>query len=358
MTASEPIIAIIGNVKAGEKAATAAEDLGRELAKAGLRILVYASGSDFLENAIVRGYIDSQVARIGYIQVRYPFLGAKPAFPEQQSHAKVFDFRPDDSPDWEVSFYQSLNEVDGILLLGGGPSTMIAGLVALGHRIAVLALAEFGGKAYEVWRVLRPGRDLLSHEEKALMARPDWSADLAAECILSLKNQLARRTEQEIQSRLRELRESTSLTWHSLFAVVMFAFAVFCALYAWGKEAGELDRTVAMGLLFLSPLFAGVSGATIRLIFDSRQGSVPLSHQSAITTAALGFIAGGVASLLFITAQITAVADNFTALQASRSVPFVIIIGFISGLTLDAVFRKLIASDVINLTSVDVKKRP
>lgn len=357
MTTSEPIIAIIGNVKAGEKAVTAAEDLGRELAKAGLRILVYASGSDFLENPIVRGYIDSQVARIGYIQVRYPFLGAKPAFPEQQSHAKVFDFRPDDSPDWEVSFYQSLNEVDGVLLLGGGPSTMIAGLVALGHRISVLALAEFGGKAYEVWRVLRPGRDLLSHEEKALMARPDWSADLAAECVLTLKNQLARRTEQEMQNRLRQLREETSLAWHSVFAVVMFTLAVFCAFYAWGKQSG-LDRTVAMALLFLSPLFAGVSGATIRLIFDSRQGSLPLSHQSAITTAALGFIAGGVAGLLFITAQITAVANDFNELQASRSVPFVIIIGFIAGLTLDAVFRKLISSDVIDLAAVEVKKRP
>jgi len=99
------------------------------LAKAGMRILVYSSGEDFLEGPIVRGYIESQVAATGSIQVRYPFTGAKPAFPEQQAHRRMFDWRPDDSPDWETSFYRSLNEVDGILLLGGGSSTLIAGLV-------------------------------------------------------------------------------------------------------------------------------------------------------------------------------------------------------------------------------------
>ncbi len=50
-----------------------------------------------------------------------------------------------------MSFYQSLNEVDGVLLIGGGNSTMIAGLVAMGRGIAMLAAAAFGGKAAEVW---------------------------------------------------------------------------------------------------------------------------------------------------------------------------------------------------------------
>ncbi|TAN47916.1 MAG: hypothetical protein EPN21_16150 [Methylococcaceae bacterium] len=355
MAEKNPIIAIVGNVTTGDNAITAAEDIGRELAKAGFRILVYSSGADFLEGAVVRGYISSQTTANGAIQVRYPFGKTKPAFPEQQSHKKVFEWHPDDSHEWEVSFYQSLNEIDGILLMGGGPSTMIAGLVALGHRRAVLALTAFEGKASDVWKSLRPGRDLVSHDEKALMARPDWSPELAAECVQALKDQLTRRAEEDLQRRLKTLREEASLKWHAIIAVILFLLSVACAPYAWG-EGEALGRLCAMWLLFLSPLVAGVSGATIRLLFDLRQGTVPLSPQSTITTAALGLIAGGVAGLLFIIAQTTAIASEISAVQAGRLVPFGIVIGFLAGLTLDAVFRKLLLSDVIALSAIESKK--
>jgi hypothetical protein len=79
------------------------------------------------------------------------------------------------------------------------------------------------------------------------------------------------------------------------------------------------------------PANAGVAGSTIRLVFDLRQGSLPLSRQSAITTAALGLIAGGVAGLLFITAQVTTVAETVTAKQSGKLVPFGVVIGFHSG---------------------------
>src|SRR6266498_5082917 len=124
MSALDPIIAVVGNVKTAANAPVAAEDLGRELAKAGFRILVYGSDAGYLEAPVVKGYVSSQVARNSSIQVRYPLHGQKPSFPEQQTDVKAFDFRPDASPDWEISFYQSISEVQGILLVGGGQSTM------------------------------------------------------------------------------------------------------------------------------------------------------------------------------------------------------------------------------------------
>jgi hypothetical protein len=111
-------------------------------------------------------------------------------------------------------------------------------------------------------------------------------------------------------------------------------------------------------------LLAGVAGSTIRLVLDLRQGSAPLSSQSAITTAALGLIAGGIAGLLFITAQVTTappagvVGQIVAPDQARKLVPFGVLIGFVAGLTLDAVFRKLIATDVVETASIEVKKRP
>lgn len=357
-----PIIAIIGNVKEDPLAPAAAEAVGRELAKAGMRILVYSSGSDFLEGRIVRGYVSTRLASRQSIQVRYPLHGQKPAFAEQETNGDLFDWQPDNRPDWEMSFYQSLGEVDGVLLMGGGDSTMIAGMVAMGHGIAVLALACFGGKASRVWEALRPGRDLPTADEISLMARPGWTDELAAQCAQSLLNQIARKEERKRQERLEELRRETSVTLHACFAFAVFVLAVICVPVSWGWTT--LPYIASIWLLFMSPLLAGVAGSTIRLVFDLRQGSVPLSPQSTITTAALGLIAGGVAGLLFITAQVTtappasAAGQIVATEQVRKLVPFGVLVGFIAGLTLDAVFRKLIASDVVDLSSVEAKKRP
>jgi hypothetical protein len=355
MSLEDPIVAIVGNVTTAQDATEAAEDLGRSLAKARFRILVYSSEEGFLESPVVRGYVESQSAKPRSIQVRYPLRGQKPAFPEQQTHAQVFDWRPDNSQDWEMSFYQALKDVDGVLLLGGGDSTLIAGLVAMGHRIAILALASFHGRATKIWEALVPGRDLPSADEISLMARPEWSADLAAECIQSLRNQLARRTEEERQQRLERLRRETAVSWHAVLAVILFLLAMVGIPVAWGLK-GEDSSPVAITLLFFSPLLAGVAGSTIRLVFDLRQGTVPLSRQSAITTAALGLIAGGVAGALFVAAQVNILPKDQIAAHAGKLTPFGVAVGFIAGLTLDAVFRKLIASDVLDLSAVDVKK--
>lgn len=362
---SDPIIAIVGNVKESALAPDAAEALGRELAKAGLRILVYSSGTDFLEGRIVRGYVTSRLAARRSIQVRYPLHGEKPAFLEQTTNSEVFDWRPDPRPDWEMSFYQSLGEVDGILMMGGGNSTMVAGLVAMGHGIAMLPLAGFGGRTAKVWEALRPDRDLPNPDEISLMARPDWIDDQAAECVRALKDQVQRKEERERQRRLEELRKETSVALHATFALILFLLAVIAVPITWGWP---LRPIVAIWFLFMSPLLAGIAGSTIRLVFDLRQGSVPLTRQSAITTAALGLIAGGVAGLLFITAQVTTAPTPAPQLgqpaqivlpeQARKLVPFGVLVGFIAGLTLDAVFRKLIASDVVELGTVEAKKKP
>ena len=352
-----PIIAIIGNVKTDPQAPAAAEALGRELAKEGFRILVYSSDIDFIESHVVRGYVAGRPVERRSVQVRYPLHGQKPAFPEQQTNAEAFDWRPDHNPDWEMSFYQSINEVDGVLLIGGGGSTMIAGLVAIGHQIALLPLARFGGKATKIWETLRPGRDLPTADEISMMARPDWADDQAADCVKALKDQIERKAELERQRQLEKRRRESNVTRHAVFALLFFVLSMIAVPVA---VSWNLPQALLIWLLFMSPLLAGIAGATIRLVFDIRQGAMPLTAQSTITTAALGLIAGGVAGLLFITAQITTAPPSgdqiVSCFQAKRLVMFGVIIGFIAGLTLDAVFRKLIASDVVDLSAVEKKR--
>ena len=354
-TAENPIVAIVGNAKTSDKASAAAEVLGRELAKAGFRILVYSSESEFLECHVVRGYVASRVAVRCSIQVRYPLHGVKPAFAEQSTNRELFDWRPDHAPDWEMSFYQSIGEVQGVVLMGGGPSTLIAGAVARGHQLAIAALPGFGGKSEQVWQNLRPGQDLANSDEISLMARPDWSDEMAAECVTAITDQLARKAESDRQKRLEEMRKETSIRRHAVVASLLFAVAfAMVPISAWDKPVPWM----VIAALFICPALAGISGATIRLVFDLRQGALPLSPQSAITTGALGLIAGGLAGLLFITAQMATATDpGAFPRQAARLVPFCFMIGFTAGMTLDAVFRKLIATDVLDTSSIEAKKR-
>jgi hypothetical protein len=109
-------------------------------------------------------------------------------------------------------------------------------------------------------------------------------------------------------------------------------------------------------MLYGAPMLAGMSGSTIRLVFDWQQSKVSLTRQSAITTAMLGLIAGGAAALLFTLAQ-TAALKDLQLDAARRLIPFALAVGFVAGLTLDAVFRKLIATDVVELSAVEARKR-
>jgi hypothetical protein len=136
----QPLIAIVGSVdKTREQelkltnpdtAKQAAEELGRELAKANCRLLVYSSKPEFVEFFAVRGYLQSGAAKPNSIQVRYPLAIAQSAFPDQGVNDKLIDWRPDRRHGWEHAFYRSVEDADGMVLIGGGRSTLIGGLVA------------------------------------------------------------------------------------------------------------------------------------------------------------------------------------------------------------------------------------
>lgn len=122
--------------------------------------------------------------------------------------------------------------------------------------------------------------------------------------------------------------------------MLLFLLAIAAVPLAWGEAS--ISYRLLLWLLFVSPLLGGVSGATSRMVFDWRQGTVPHTPQSAWITAALP-------------ADSTDVAAKLQQAQASRLVPFALAIGFTAGLTLDAVFRKLTGMDVVHSEAVEVK---
>ena len=154
-----PRIAVVGSIDETREfdppvtdpagARRACEELGAELADAGWNLVIYSGQPKFVEADVVRGYLRSGKAEASSVEVRAPV--GKTGFVEFPTHREALDIRPDSSRDWEVSFYPSLAGVDGVLLIGGGRSTLITGLIALTLRIPVIVAATFGGNAREVW---------------------------------------------------------------------------------------------------------------------------------------------------------------------------------------------------------------
>jgi hypothetical protein len=342
-----PLFAVVGDanpartfspaMKDPAKASKAAEELGTELAKRGARLLVY--GGPFIESDVVRGYVAGAPKEDKSILMWYTKDKEPPPFPEEQSHPKLFDRRAQSGSDWEIAFYRSIAHADGLILIGGGNATNITGQVAIGAHMPILALSDFGGAAATVWSTLSAGEDLPSRDDINLMAL-SWSQQSPAALIDSLFSQLVRR---------RDVQGTPSPAL-SILAGILFVAAVAIVPLIWGRNSA------AAWMLFLAPLLAGGAGSAIRPIVDRLRGTQGASP-AVLATVVLGVIAGGISCVLFVTAQLSGNpnAANELLLYAQRSVPFAVAVGFVAGLTSDAVFGKLLGLDIVRSTGVDAK---
>lgn len=343
---SGPLIAIVGDVNPKReftpkmpdpaKAKKAAEQLGTELAKCGARLLVY--GGPFVEADVVRGFVAGKPANDRSILMWYSKDQEPPPFPEEQSNPNLFERRAERGADWEIAFYRSVTRADGLVLIGGANSAKICGQVAIGTRMPILALAEFGGGAAAVWQTLSAGEDLPIREEVDLMARPWNDARSAEACVKALFAQRERR--RSVEGAPRPVL--------SILAMLLFLLALAIVPSVWGQGKFEV------WMLFLTPVLAGGAGAAIRPVVDRLRGSQGVA-QAVLATLAVGLVAGGVAGVLFIAAQLTANPDLATGIEkyAQRSIPFALAIGFVAGLTADAVFGKLLGLDVVKTSGID-----
>jgi hypothetical protein len=342
-----PLIAVVGDtnpartfspaLKDGTIAKKAAEELGAELARRGARLLVY--GGPFVEADVVRGFVSANPAADHSILMWYTKDQEPPPFAEEKTHPKLFQRRGQRGAEWEIAFYRSITKADGVILIGGANSTKISGQVAIGSRMPILTLASFGGAAASVWETLSAGEDLPTRDEIDLMARP-WSEGSAAECVKALLAQHSRRRSSDTAPR----------PLLSFLAAVLFLAALAIVPWVWGQNA------FAVWMLFLAPLLAGGAGGAIRPLIDhARRTSVVAP--AVLGTVVLGLIAGGIAGVLFVTAQLTAQPElavtGDVAKYAQRSIPFAVAVGFGAGFTSDAVFGKLLGLDVVRVTGIE-----
>lgn len=388
-----PKIAIVGSydpkrvreltLKNVDAAPGAGFALGQELARQGCNIVVYASYPFLLEVDVVRGYVDVKRNNPvkGCIQLHYSLNLDHPSFFEEGAQVSpeveaMFDDKPDNNTEWEVSFYRSLREVDGMLMLGGGPSSMIAGVVAAGHRKPIVAIASFGGYAKKIWELLPVQTDLMTDEDHELMAKP-WKLTLAREYVETLLRQwrqvekekadqrtLAERVEQghreelarreadlraeferrTTEARQAEIEKSKSGNLFVMTSVVSLILALIPVAIALGVQ--DVPHFGLVVFTLVTPLAAGVCGSTIRVVFGvlgiGQDGEQQPDRKlpPLIKSAGAGFVGGGIMLLLYLTTQLTAAGD-IEDKNYPRLILFVALVGLVAGFALDQVARRL-----------------
>jgi ABC-type multidrug transport system fused ATPase/permease subunit len=366
-----PLIAIVGSAEAQRpeydpplknagKVKQAMEELGRELANGGYRILVYSSSPSYIEADVVRGYIKSNVARPNSIQIRYPRGAASYSrFPEQGTQGALFEPIADTQPNWQVSFYESLKHAQGVLIVGGVSSALITGVMARLLGIPVLAIAAFGGSAENLWALMRDLANV-TPEEHQLMGRDVWASDSAAKLIAAFGQQRQRLLAAKELARQEQLRDRRITRRRAGAMVALFLGAVVLLGF-------DLFRPVSSGwfavLFFGVPLLAGASGGLARNVVELFQGaSIPAGHDE-YSAMALGSVGGFVSAILFVVAQWMSMPETVQQIMTG-TVPwpvrvlvlFELVIGFTAGLTLEAVFTKLRGQDVLDVSPLKSAK--
>jgi hypothetical protein len=336
---SLPLIAIVGSLddsrvfepplKNPTQARQAAEAVGAALAEKANRILVYTAAAGFLEAFVVRGYVASGKAKPKSIVARFP-IGDETQFAEYAANDVLFEMQRDRNKDWETSYYRSLRDVDGVVLIGGGRSTLITGLIAMTLRIPVVAAQAYGGKAEEVWKLLDPNQDLPTGSEINTMAEPGTLA-VARKWVDSLEAQ--RRAKQRQSSSSRKIAGLAAILLLGWVVTLPIGFILLKSKTQKGELPWPLD-VIFIVLLFIAPLIAGCSGATIRALLPGQEG---ITAGSSV----LGAAAGAIASLLYVGAQLLSSGASGGSPNNFPLLLFGVGFGFIAGFTFDSVFKKL-----------------
>jgi hypothetical protein len=204
-----PTIAILGRVSSGdrhdkpilnvEECRRNLQEIGRQLAIAGCRIMVYDSKPEYAAADVVAGYVQSGAGKEKSIRIRRPVSLVQDPFPGQTEVSPLFVDDPTPKEEWEIAFVPSLPESDGVLVVGNGQFTLLGGLQAVGGKLPLLVLAGYGGIARDVWEVFHGQRyRFASDGELSAMAGRGANTEWPAECVRSLLAQRSRRNALQI----------------------------------------------------------------------------------------------------------------------------------------------------------------
>ncbi len=341
-----PRVAVIGGFydldqdpQIGKEAREYAEALGRALAENGFGLVVYFSNDKSLEPHIVRGFVAAlPPGESGScINVRYSEAQrGEVIFDEQDNDKRPTLFHECAFPgqNWEAPFYRSLaacDNVDAVLLMAGGKSTLNAGQIAIGRGLPLLAVDKYRGTA----QILR------TELATRISGYPSSHGSSPPQLIAWLRDQHQKEAERirHASNREREfarvMSKRVGITW---FAFVLLVLLVTIALGLLGVTSPRWF-VVAMGLSLVS---AGAAGALVRglttttMTLEPRLGSL------------LGVVAGLVVGLAYLIPQLISAPQllepDASTVRATDKIQFlsVVLVAFTAGIGFDTIFRRML----------------
>lgn len=340
-----PFVAVVGGLwnldeDVRPKAEEAGRILGAELAKAGFGLVTYFSDGGSLEPWVVSGYVQALGDRKGRIKVRYAD-GQNVGFPEEAGREGLFEHDLFPTTDWEAPFYRSLAEkdgIDGIILLGGKQSTLIAGQIAMARLLPILAVDKFGGSASKIRGQLAQMHSTQKYPAWGTKPPSEFVARLKADCLAAARrSEEARRSERalaKLKSRMHKVR------WACAGLVLL--------LLTIGLGLSDLNLPQAFPAIVLAGLMAaGATGAMVRVLLDS-------SAEDARSSFLLGAISGLVVGIAYLIPQLISSlggegpASSMLHAKATGPSPIdriefasAVLVAVSAGVGFDTVFRRL-----------------
>jgi hypothetical protein len=285
-----------------QRARDACVALGKELAKQDFQLMVYSAEPRFMEGDLVRGYAPERNDGECIVFKHPQDKGGQ--FPEQlgdKSH--LFKDLPEGTPDWEVTFYRSLKDADGVLLLGGGYSTEVCGYLAMVLDIPIATAATFGGGAQKVWRHLEHDAQGVAKQEVSQMGAA-WTPISADKLVSSLKRRCdeaaARKAAADnkvgnLESLVKDLTAQLTIRATRGIATILLLASLVVLAGLFVVATSTLATPDSRPITFMLALIvAGAAGACVSV---TQAGA---TTQALFTTLVRGMVAGFLFSLLYM----------------------------------------------------------
>jgi hypothetical protein len=313
--------------------------IGKALADSDFRIMVYTADPklDYAAKYVVKGFREGRKKGTPEsIIVKRAAVELTDRFPEEETDPRyLLDVRAEEP--WEIRFYFSLFEIDGIVVVGNGNFTYFGGLYAVGSDTPVLVLGGFGGVATRILMLLK---NKIPEKAYNCMAQTRGDELWAQECVVTLRERIDNARQAVEESK--ETKRLRQIIWAAVFTT-----AIIIILLAGLAESlrSEWSWVRAYGTAFV-PALAGLVGALQRIVFAHFRGEdLPSHRRSFWICGALGFSAAGMLGAVYTLTQTKLGSAKPESAMFAPIFLWAITFGYGVGFSLDRAFNRLLLLD-------------